>query len=44
MIEKLDEIKNHFEEVGQLLVVPDVVNDRKKFTELSKEYGNLRRW
>lgn len=41
MIEKLDEIKNRFEEVGQLLVVPDVVNDRKKFTELSKEYGNL---
>jgi len=41
MIEKLDEIKNRFEEVGQLLVQPDVVNDRKKFTELSKEYGNL---
>jgi peptide chain release factor 1 len=41
MTEKLDEIKNRFEEVGQLLVQPDVVNDRKKFTELSKEYGNL---
>lgn len=41
MIEKLEEIKNRFEEVGQLLVQPDVVNDRKKFTELSKEYGNL---
>ncbi|MFM7195420.1 MAG: peptide chain release factor 1, partial [Bacteroidota bacterium] len=27
--------------VGQLIVQPDVVNDRKKFTELSKEYGNL---
>jgi peptide chain release factor 1 len=41
MIEKLEDIKNRFEEVGQLLVQPDVVNDRKKFTELSKEYGNL---
>ncbi|MFM8348732.1 MAG: peptide chain release factor 1 [Bacteroidota bacterium] len=41
MIEKLEEIKARFEEVGQLIVQPDVVNDRKKFTELSKEYGNL---
>jgi peptide chain release factor 1 len=41
MIEKLEDIKNRFEEVGQLLVQPGVVNDRKKFTELSKEYGNL---
>ena len=41
MIEKLEEIKNRFEEVGQLMVQPAVVNDRKKFTELSKEYGNL---
>ena len=41
MIEKLEEIKARFEEVGQLIVQPDVVKDRKKFTELSKEYGNL---
>jgi peptide chain release factor 1 len=41
MIEKLEDIKNRFEEVGQLLVQPGVVSDRKKFTELSKEYGNL---
>ena len=41
MIEKLEEIKNRFEEVGQLLVQPAVMNDRKKFTEFSKEYGNL---
>jgi peptide chain release factor 1 len=41
MIEKLEDIKNRFEEVGQLLAQPGVVSDRKKFTELSKEYGNL---
>jgi peptide chain release factor 1 len=41
MIEKLEDIKNRFEEVGQLLVQPAIMNDRKKFTELSKEYGNL---
>lgn len=41
MIEKLEEIKARFEEVGMLIVQPDVVNDRKRYTELSKEYGNL---
>ncbi|MEY3404925.1 MAG: peptide chain release factor 1 [Cyclobacteriaceae bacterium] len=41
MLEKLEEIKARFEEVGQLIVQPDIVGDRKKFTELSKEYGNL---
>jgi peptide chain release factor 1 len=41
MIEKLEDIKNRFEEVGQLLAQQGVVTDRKKFTELSKEYGNL---
>lgn len=41
MIERLEEIKSRFEEVGQLLVQPEVVGDRKKFAELSKEYGNL---
>lgn len=41
MLEKLQEIKDRFEEVGQLLVQPDTVNDRKKFSLLSKEYKDL---
>lgn len=41
MLEKLQEIKDRFEEVGQLLVQPDTVNDRKKFGQLSKEYKDL---
>jgi peptide chain release factor 1 len=41
MIEKLEEIKNRFEEVGQLLSQPAVVNDMKQFTQLSKEYRDL---
>ncbi|MBX2899232.1 MAG: peptide chain release factor 1 [Cyclobacteriaceae bacterium] len=41
MIDKLIEIKDRFEEVGQLLVQPDTVNDRKKFGQLSKEYRDL---
>ncbi len=41
MLEKLQEIKDRVEEVGQLLVQSDTVNDRKKFSLLSKEYKDL---
>ncbi|MFZ5972246.1 MAG: peptide chain release factor 1 [Bacteroidota bacterium] len=43
MIEKLEEIKHRFEEVGQLIVQPDTVSDKKKFSQLSKEYKDLER-
>lgn len=41
MIEKLEEIKHRFEEIGQLLVQPDTVSNPKKYSQLSKEYGDL---
>jgi peptide chain release factor 1 len=41
MIEKLEEIKLRFEEVGQLLMQPDTVSDMKKYSQLSKEYKDL---
>lgn len=41
MIEKLEEIKLRFEEVGQLLAQPETVRDMKKFSQLSKEYRDL---
>jgi len=41
MIEKLEEIKERFEEVGQLMVQPDVMSDMTNFTKLSKEYKDL---
>ncbi len=41
MIEKLEEIKHRFEEVGQLIVQPDAVSDMKKFSQLNKEYKDL---
>ncbi|MBS1557867.1 MAG: peptide chain release factor 1 [Bacteroidetes bacterium] len=43
MIEKLTDIKNRFEEVGQLLMQPETVKDQKKFQQLSKEYKSLER-
>lgn len=41
MIEKLEEIKLRFEELGQLLAQQDIVRDMKKFSQLSKEYRDL---
>ena len=41
MIDKLIEIKNRFEEVGQLLGQPETVREQKKFQQLSKEYRDL---
>lgn len=41
MIEKLEEIKARFEDVGQLLAQPATMSDLKKFSQLSKEYKDL---
>jgi peptide chain release factor 1 len=41
MIEKLEEIKLRFEDVGLLLGQPDTMSDLKKFSQLSKEYRDL---
>ena len=41
MIDRLEAIKDRFEEVGQLMVQPDAMADMKKYTELSKEYADL---
>ena len=38
MLEKLEELKLRFEEVGLLLAQPDTMRDMKKFSQLSKEY------
>lgn len=41
MINKLEAIKERFEEVSQLIVQPDAMADMKKYTQLSKEYKDL---
>jgi peptide chain release factor 1 len=41
MLDRLRNIKDRFEEVGQLMVQPDAMSDMKKFTQLSKEYSDL---
>ncbi len=41
LLEKLQAIKERFEEVGQLIAAPDVVADMKRYIELNKEYKDL---
>jgi peptide chain release factor 1 len=42
MIDKLEHLKRRFEEVQEILVLPDTVSDMKKFTKLNKEYKDLK--
>lgn len=41
LIAKLASIQDRYEEVGRLITQPDLVNDMKKFTQLTKEYKDL---
>ncbi len=42
MKDKFQIIKNRFDEVSDLIIQPDVINDRKKYVELNKEYKDLK--
>src|ERR1017187_2170451 len=41
MLEKLEAIKARFEELGVALSNPEIVNDNRKYKQLSKEYRSL---
>src|SRR4249919_1662955 len=41
MLDKLEAIKARFDDLGVALTNPEVVNNNKKFSQLSKEYRNL---
>ncbi len=42
LLKRLEAIKIRWEEVGEKLTEPDVVTDMKRFTQLNKEYSNLK--
>src|ERR1700712_878291 len=41
ILEKLDRLRERYEEVSALLSEADVINNQNKFRELSKEYAEL---
>ncbi|MCM4157843.1 peptide chain release factor 1 [Gramella sp. AN32] len=42
MIDRLNIIKQRFDEVNDLIIQPDVISDQKRYIELNKEYKDLR--
>jgi len=43
MIEKLQLIKNKFDEVSDLIIQPQIISDQKKYISLNKEYKELKK-
>ncbi len=41
MLERLDDLRDRLEEVGQLLSEPDASSDQNRFRDLSREYAEL---
>ncbi|NRA93284.1 MAG: PCRF domain-containing protein, partial [Psychroserpens sp.] len=42
MLEKLEIIKQRFDEVSDLIIQPDIISDQKRYVKLNKEYKDLR--
>ena len=42
MLEKLQIVKQRFDEVSDLIIQPDVITDQKRYVQLNKEYKDLK--
>lgn len=42
MLEKLQIVKQRFDEVNDLIIQPDIIADQKRYIQLSKEYKDLK--
>ena len=42
MLEKLQIVKQRFDEVSDLIIQPDIIKDQKRYIQLNKEYKELR--
>jgi len=42
MIDKLNIVKQRFDEVSDLIIQPDIISDQKKYVQLNKEYKDLK--
>jgi peptide chain release factor 1 len=42
MLEKLQIVKQRFDEVSDLIIQPDIIADQKRYVELNREYKDLR--
>ena len=42
MLDKLNIVKQRFDEVSDLIIQPDVIVDQKRYIQLNKEYKDLK--
>ncbi|NND50799.1 MAG: PCRF domain-containing protein, partial [Flavobacteriaceae bacterium] len=42
MIEKIQIVKQRFDEVNDLIIQPDIISDQKRYIQLNKEYKDLK--
>ncbi len=42
MIDRLQYVKQRFDEVSDLIIQPDIISDQKRYIELNKEYKDLK--
>src|SRR5690606_39315561 len=42
MLDRLQIIKQRFDEVSDLIIQPDIMSDQKRYIQLNKEYKDLR--
>jgi peptide chain release factor 1 len=43
MLEKIEIIKQRFDEVSDLIIQPDIISDQKRYIKISKEYKDLKK-
>ncbi len=42
MLDRLDIVKQRFDEVSDLIIQPDIITDQKRYIQINKEYKDLR--
>ena len=43
MLEKIQIVKQRFDEVNDLIIQPDIISDQKRYVQLNKEYKDLKK-
>jgi len=42
MLDKLNIVKQRFDEVSDLIIQPDIITDQKRYVQLTREYKDLK--
>ena len=42
MLERLQYVKQRFDEISDLIIQPDIISDQKRYVQLNQEYKGLK--